>query len=112
MDHAIPYHAKILFQKFAFGMGINTMQGREAKHSVIAKFAAHSNLALSGKLIFRHEFISSLWLRKKNSRSVHFNHTRINYLPEFIQNDTHCCYCGLEKTPEEEKYEFFDDSMT
>ena len=111
MDHAIPYHAQILFQKFAFGMGINTMQGREAKHSVIAKFAAHGTLALRWKLIFRHEFISSLWLRKKNSRSVHFNNNHINYLPEFIQNDTHC-YCGLEKQPEEEKYEFCHDSMT
>ena len=50
MDHAIPYHAQILFQKFAFGMGINTMQGREAKHSVIAKFAAHALWLYAGNL--------------------------------------------------------------
>ena len=87
------------------------MQGRKAKHSVIAKFTAHSTLALRWKLIFCHEFISSLWSRKKNSRSVHFNHNCINYLPEFIQNDTHC-YCGLEKQPEEKKCEICHDSMT
>ena len=108
--YAIPYHAVILFQKFAFGMGINTVQGRDAKHSVIAKFAAHSTPALRWKLIFHHEFISSLWLRKKNSRSVHFNYNRINYLLEFIQNDTHC-YCGLGKQPEEEKCDICRDSM-
>ena len=50
--YAIPYHATFLFDQFVFGIGINTMQGREAKHSVIAKFAVHSTPALCWSLIF------------------------------------------------------------
>ena len=50
--YAISYHAMFLFDQFVFGVGINTIQGREGKHSVIAKFAVHSTPALCWSLIF------------------------------------------------------------
>ena len=45
VGYAILYHAKLLFEKYSLGLGVNTMQGREAKHTMIASFARHSTLS-------------------------------------------------------------------
>ena len=110
ISYAIPYHSKFLFDQFGYALGINTMQGREAKHSVIAKFAVHSTPALRWSLIFRHEFISSIWLRKRDSKAVHFKHSHVNYKPDFV-NTCNFCNCGLPKQPKDQKCDFCNDPM-
>ena len=110
IGYAIPYHAKIVFDKFAFGLGINTMQGREAKHTMISKFASHSTPGLRWRLIFRHEFISTIWLRSKDPRAIRFTHQQVNYLPQFVASDDYC-YCGLPKKPDIEKCGICSDAM-
>ena len=110
IGYAIPYHAKIVFDKFAFGLGINTMQGREAKHTMISKFASHSTPGLRWRLIFRHEFISTIWLRSKDPRAIRFTHQQVNYLPQFVTSDDYC-YCGLPKKPDIEKCGICSDAM-
>ena len=42
IGYAIPRHIKILFEKFEMGLGVNSMQGREAKHVRLAQYAKHS----------------------------------------------------------------------
>ena len=42
IDYVIPMHSDFLFQKFGFGLGINSMQGREAKHVCLQQYACHS----------------------------------------------------------------------
>lgn len=61
----LPYHAKLIFDKWGVGLGINTMQGREAKHQQIIKYLSHSP-ALEGSLkwsyVMKHEFAELMWL--------------------------------------------------
>ena len=35
MGYVIPYHVKLVFEKYKVGFGIMSMQGKEAKHSAI-----------------------------------------------------------------------------
>jgi hypothetical protein len=37
-----------MFERYRAGLGINTMQGREAKHVHIASYAKHSNIKIGG----------------------------------------------------------------
>ena len=37
IGHAVPFHAKKVFDEFGLGLGVNTMQGREAKHIQILR---------------------------------------------------------------------------
>jgi len=36
--YAIPYHTQQLFKESGFGLGLNSMQGREAKHIKLASY--------------------------------------------------------------------------
>ena len=38
VGYAIPYHRNQLFESVGYGLGLNTMQGREAKHIKLAKY--------------------------------------------------------------------------
>lgn len=43
IGYAIPYHAEQLFEDSGYGLGLNSMQGREAKHIKLARklFSKH-----------------------------------------------------------------------
>ena len=60
IGYAIPYHAQLSF----------TMQGREANYTMIAAFARHGTLILRWQLVFRHEYISCVWLTKYINEST------------------------------------------
>ena len=38
IGHVVPVHAQQLQETLGLGLGINTMEGREAKHVTLAKF--------------------------------------------------------------------------
>ena len=98
IGYAAPYHAKIIKDKFSLGLGINTMQGREAKHIQIAKFASHAHADQRWEKVFQHEYISLIWLRNSDPFSAHYNHSDSSFLPQGLDNvDT--CFCGLKKDP-------------
>lgn len=42
IGHLVPVHTQWMFDKYGTGLGINTMQGREAKHVQIASYAKNS----------------------------------------------------------------------
>ena len=44
IGYAIPYHVQILYEKYGLGLGLNSMQGREAKH---VKPGQYANVPLS-----------------------------------------------------------------
>ena len=46
--YAIPFHNAALFREFGFGLGINTVEGREAKHVTLSSFQRHANSQLGG----------------------------------------------------------------
>lgn len=55
IGYAIPYHRQILYEKYGLGLGLNSMQGREAKHVKLSQYARHSTHSTRWRLVFRHD---------------------------------------------------------
>ena len=73
LGYAIPYHTSQLFETLGFGLGLNSMQGREAKQVKLAKYVEHTcNVKNSMRwwIVFRHEFVCLTWLREMDPYSV------------------------------------------
>ena len=81
------------------------MQGREAKHISIRNFAKHSTLANRWDMVFRHEFVSCVWLQEHDPMSIHYKHVCVKYVPERI-NQQEFCFSGFMKDPQAEKCKF------
>ena len=47
------------------GLGINTMEGRDAKHFTLAKFTHNTQFSNRWAEVFKHEYVSLFWLREK-----------------------------------------------
>ena len=45
IGYAIPYHGQILYEKYGLGLGLNSMQRREANHVKLSQYARHSPLS-------------------------------------------------------------------
>ena len=60
--HLVPVHSKWAYAKYGTGLGINTMQGREAKHVQISAYAKNSLYKQRWLQVFRHDYISKVWL--------------------------------------------------
>jgi len=71
-----PYRSRSLFSAFVVSLGINTMQGREAKHQKRATYAEFSLPKEGCEKVFLHEHMSLIWLRQQNLHLVKYsNHT-------------------------------------
>ena len=89
----------------SLGLGVNSMQGRKAKHVRIAQYAKHATLSSRFVLVFRHDYITGIWLRMQDPSSVPYHKNKEVYEPE-ISNEAFC-HCGLERVAGGEKCEFF-----
>lgn len=110
VGYAIPYHNKALFREFGFGLGINTMQGREAKHVTLSSFARHATLTTRWRLVMRHEYISSIWLRKTDP--FHFRYAKCK--DKYIPKEAHLpgfCYCGFQTSENQAKCVYCSSSL-
>ncbi|XP_044166326.1 uncharacterized protein LOC114964196 [Acropora millepora] len=70
---AIPYQTSKLHQKLGYGLGLNSMQGREAKHVKFAKYVentCNARKSLRWWTVFRHEFVCMIWLREQDPYSI------------------------------------------
>ena len=102
---AIPYHTSKLYQKLGYGLGLNSMQGREAKHVKLAKYVentCNARKSLRWWTVFRHEFVSMVWLREKDPYSIAYRCEKRNisdsYIPKRVRDcDDRFCHCGLSK---------------
>ena len=105
LGYAIPYHTNQLLEKLGFGLGLNSMQGREAKHVKLAKYVENTcNVKKSMRwwIVFRHEFVCLLWLREMDPYSVSYQQEKKkgcdSYIPKRVKdNDNRFCYCGFPK---------------
>ena len=103
---AIPYHTSKLHQKLGYGLGLNSMQGREAKHVKLAKYVentCNARKSLRWWTVFRHEFVCMVWLREKDPYSIAYRCEKRNisdsYIPKRVHDcDDRFCHCGLSKT--------------
>ena len=102
IGYAIPRHFQMLYEKFGVGLGINSMQGREAKHVRLQQYAHHSNLSGRWDNVLKHDYISSVLLRKLDPFHFGYHKSKDSYIPQRIQQSGFC-YCGFKKAGIESK---------
>ena len=103
LGNVVPHHAKDMKLKYGFGLGLNSMEGREAKHISISQYSKNTHYKSRWEQIFQHEYISLLWLREKgyNSKKLASDCSlRYMYTPKRASVDPKFCYCGCEKETE------------
>ena len=92
----VPYHSRSLFGAFGSGLGMNTMQGREAKHQKLANYAEFALPKERWEKVFLHEHMSLIWLRQQNPHLVKYSKSKLQYIPKRCY-DREFCFCGLPK---------------
>ena len=65
IGHVVYPHVVDVNSKYGKGLGIASMEGREAKHIAISRYSKNTSYKLRWAQIFRHEFISLIWLRER-----------------------------------------------
>ena len=101
IGHIVPAHTKFMKDKYGLGLGINSMEGREAKHVFVAKYSKNTNFVCRWEQIFQHEFVSLIWLRERGFNLPSTSKTSSctqSYIPKQVRGgDVAYCYCGLQK---------------
>ena len=87
-----PVHTKCIFMKLGLGLCVNSVEGREQKHQKIYKYMQNSTLLERWQFVFRHEFISCVYLRENGFDQKRYNKRIIPYVPS---QKNGCCSCGL-----------------
>ena len=64
-----PDHAAKTLYDYGLGLGCNSMEAREQKHQIIAKYAAKATVTGKWHMVFRHEFVHLIYLRE-NYRDI------------------------------------------
>ena len=90
--NAAPYHSNITLQEYGFGLGCNTMEGREQKHQRIKKYADNTTYQCRWPLIFRHEFIQLIHLRESGFDTLNYRKRGSKYLPDRIKGSCDNCF--------------------
>jgi len=93
--NSVPVHAKVCYNAYSFGLGCNTMEGREQKHQAISKYAHNTTYQHRWPLIFRHEYIHLVYLRENGFDHVKYNKKHIPYILD-VDRKIHCMHCCLE----------------
>lgn len=95
-----PYHSSSLFSAFRVGLGVNTMQGKEAKYQKLATYAEFSLPKDRWEKVFLHEHMSLIWLRQQNPHLVKYSKSKLQYIPKRCCT-REICFCGLPKQQDE-----------
>lgn len=106
IGYAVPHHAELIYNKFGVGLGINTMQGREAKHQQIAMYAKFATPQDKWKCVFRHEYVQLYWLRENDmlaeAKEMARKHDNSKY--HVHPTSAYTCGCGLVEREMECRY--------
>ena len=92
------------------GLGINIMEGREAKHVALAKFARNTHHSNRWHHMFKHEFISLVWLRENGYDTTKYKCTGNVYIPQRCYTPEFC-HCGERKDVLKTKCAFCSDPI-
>jgi hypothetical protein len=103
LGYIVPVHTKQVVGKYGVSLGINTMQGREAKHQRLAQYAKNTTFKNRWHQIFRHEYMCLIWLRQQNPYRDDYCKTNFKYVPIQCGTDNFC-HCGLAKSSMTAKY--------
>ena len=91
---AIPRHLQILYDRYGKGLGLNSMQGREAKHVRLSQFAKHSTKSKRWPMVLRHDYISNVFIRKHDPGCLLYTKYNVHYIPNETELQS-SCYCGF-----------------
>ena len=104
--NADPINPEQCLKSYRFGLGCNTMEGREQKHQKISKYAENTTVQNRWPIIFRHEFIKLIHLIENGYDSVKYikkfskhilvpeeNSCEQSFL-EFQPHSTQCALCN------------------
>ena len=99
LGKVVRQHTKEMKAKYGLGLGLNSMEGREAKHIAISKYASKTVYMYRWVQVFRHEYISIIWLREQGyNAKVKLNSITRSYVPKRASNnDPEFCSCGFNK---------------
>ena len=101
MVHVVPAHTLEIKRKYGLGVGISSMEGREAKHIAISRYCKNTAYLHLWEQIFRHEYISLIWFREKgyniNNANIRCNSRKLSNIPKLTAENDKYCQCGLEK---------------
>ena len=118
LGQVVPVHTRDMYNAFGYGLGLNTMQGREAKHQQLLRYMQHTpGLKPENRweIVFRHEFADLIWLPKSvpscdtYRRKSGFIHSENDLLvPSFcslpgncscgrMKQDGVCCVCDAQQ---------------
>lgn len=112
MGHIVPAHCHQVFEKYGQGLGVVTMEGREAKHIFLKKLSENTTYQNRWAEIFRHEFIMLIWLPQQGFQQPGTKCKNEAYIPSRVFSDPLYCYCGLLKTsPDDDKCMFCGDPV-
>ena len=113
VGQVVPEHAKEMKQAYGMGLGLNSMEGREAKHIAIAKYAAKTIYACRWEQVFHHEYISLIWLQSHGYTSnINSLSSNLSYTPKRVSiKDPKFCNCGLDKEISDQFCRFCNHSL-
>ena len=98
LGNVVPVHTKEMKMIYGLGLGLNSMEGRESKHIAIAKYCTNTAFLYRWKQVFRHEYISLVWLRQQGYNVKVNTKTTSSYVPKRVHtNNPEFCNCGFNK---------------
>ena len=105
LGYVVPWHTREMKGKYGFGLGLNSMEGRQAKHIAISQYARNTAYCQRWEQIFRHEYIWLNWLHEKGYRTSNVTPSTLSYIPARVKENGFCS-CGLSKLETDDKWRF------
>ena len=96
IGHIVPVHTKDVKSKYGKGLSVTSMEGREAKHIAISRYSQNTNYGMRWQQIFRHEFLSLIWLRERGYNLDNYIPSKDKYVPNRVAL-SNFCFCGCPK---------------
>jgi len=101
IGYAVPYHMKEIYDILGYGLGLNSMQGCEAKHVRLKDYVNNTcnvRKELRWVIVFRHEYVSLLWLREADPNYTYNKGKLVSYIPKKVQiGDSLTCKLWFEQ---------------
>ena len=97
LGHVVPVHTQEMKSKYGMGLGLNSMEGREAKHIAISRYCSNTNYHGRWEQVFLHEYVSLIWLREKGYNTTKpVTANTLSYEPKRV-HEPNFCHCGMEE---------------
>ena len=103
VGHVIPHHATKIFNMYGLGLGLCTMQGREAKHIQLKEYLVHCagvSRELKWVNVMKHEYAELILLLELDPASDRYRRRedqsvpkRERIMPTVIEHSLHCRSC-------------------